>query len=85
MGGGRLWESQQGLSFLQVGFALRAPQAIGADFDKALGKHVTEEAVDKLLGLEANPLQLLGAIASVTEGNLPVLERFQAVMAIRKT
>jgi hypothetical protein len=38
---------QQRAGVLEFGFGVGAPQAVGANFDEALGQHVTQEALDE--------------------------------------
>src|SRR6266576_3299585 len=80
---GSLRRSQQGPRLLQIGRGLGAPQAVATDLDKAFWQDVSEKASDKLFSAKGHSLQLLGTIIPVAEGDLSVLERFDAAVGDR--
>src|SRR5437762_2865469 len=78
--GRKVWRGEQGAGLFQLGPALSAPQAVGADFDKPFWQDVPQEAPDKFLRVQAHPPQLLRAVVPVTKGDPAVLKGCQAAV-----
>ena len=66
---------QQGAGFPEFVGGAGTPQAVGADLHKPFGQHVPHETPDEFLGGEGHVLELLGAIVSITKGDLAVVEK----------
>ena len=76
---GRNW-GQLGLNFGEQLLVRGTPQAVGADFDKALGQHVLEEAPDEILGGQSQVAQLLRTVVAIAKGDVPGFDRFQSAV-----
>jgi len=54
---------------------------VGADFDKPLGQHVLEEALDEVLGRQSEVTQFLGLVVAIAKSDLPIFKLFQPAVA----
>ena len=61
--------------------ATRGKKAIVADFDKALGQDMLQEATDELCGREGTGLEFAGVGGSVAEGYSAVYQLEDAMVA----
>jgi hypothetical protein len=73
LGRGLRW-SQLGLELGQSLLLSGAPESVAADFNKAFGQDVLEEAGDEVLGREGYVTQVLGPVIPIAKGNLGVVE-----------
>ena len=63
----------------------RAQDAVGADFDEALGPHVLEEAADERFSRQRLGFQPCAPALLEAQGALPVCKRFQAIVGARNS